>query len=133
MQLEQGEIPVHLVEMVPQEQMEQPAHPERQAHKEPKAPKELMVKQVILDNKVSKEHLDLKEPPDLKETLEPRDLPVSMVRQALLDQRALREIVVPRDTKVFVDLQEIREPMELGDPQDLLAPGVTRAHPVTLE
>ena len=55
-----------------------------------------------------------------------RDLPVSMVRQALLDQRALREIVVPRDTKVFVDLQEIREPMELGDPQDLLAPGVTR-------
>ena len=44
-----------------------------------------------------------------------RDLLVLMERLAELEQQALRELVDPRDTKVCVDPQAIRELRELED------------------
>ena len=55
-----------------------------------------------------------------------RGLLVLMERLAEPELQAPREIVAPRDTRVYVDPQAIREPKELEDHPDQPAPKETK-------
>lgn len=55
-----------------------------------------------------------------------RDLLVLMETLEKLEQQDLKEVAAPRDTKACVDPQAIREPKELEDHPDQLAPKETK-------